>query len=187
VEKEDERRLSSAGVPPVLLNFHSASYPRRQDAGATKPFRLRYAIASFHGNQISLDTGILAGRITPRQDHRQESSSVPAKQGQRFYGELHRLGNHNTIREIEVNRGEEDFSSIQSLRNCTNEETNCIRCAWQRCGCGAGWKKNDGGRVRSDRWEIEASGTATPYSRCHIRSKCAAHPCCRTKRNARAP
>jgi len=47
-------------------------------------------------------SGIIAELTTPRQDPRQESSSV-RQYGQRLYGELHRLSDNGTIFSFQVN------------------------------------------------------------------------------------
>jgi hypothetical protein len=60
---------------------------------------------------------IVAGRMTPRQDPRQESSSVPAT-GQRLEGELHRLVHHDTVRRLEVNRHRQGPVRALSAEKC---------------------------------------------------------------------
>ena len=54
-----------------------------------------------------------------------------------------------------------------------------------RCGGRAEARKSDSGKGRSDTRESETGETPRQTGPFHVRSKCAASPCCRTFRNAR--
>jgi hypothetical protein len=97
------------------------------------------------------------------------------------------IRNH-TFGAMEVNPRLPSCSVVKNEASAGRDETPpWVRwlAAWERCGGKSEMRKSDSGRGRSDRRESGTSDTPRRAFPFHVRSKCAASPCCRTFRNAR--